>query len=74
MQVRAFERYTSLMHVAPYCKIIIYVHNNPLAPHTSDLSEKLSLFFLCNFHQGPSLLKLIVKMLSPKIYVINIKT
>ena len=36
--------------------------------------EKLALFFLRNFHREHSLLKLVIKRLSPKINVKNIKT
>ena len=36
--------------------------------------EKLALIFLFNFHHEHSLLKLVIKKLSPKINVKNIKT
>ena len=42
-------------------------------PQTSDLLEKSALIFLYNFHREHSLLKLIIKKLSPKINVKNIK-
>ena len=42
-------------------------------PETSDLLEKSALIFLYNFHREHSWLKLIIKKLSPKINVKNIK-
>ena len=42
-------------------------------PQTSDLLEKSALIFLYNFHREHSLLKLVIKKLSPKINVKNIK-
>ena len=42
-------------------------------PETSDLLEKSALIFLYNFHREHSWLKSIIKELSPKINVKNIK-
>ena len=42
-------------------------------PQTLDLLEKSALIFLYNFHRKHSFLKLIIKKLSPKINVKNIK-
>ena len=42
-------------------------------PETSDLLEKSELIFLYNFHREHSWLKSIIKKLSPKINVKNIK-
>ena len=56
-----------------YCKIFIYVHKNLFVPQTLDLLEKLALIFLHNFFRVRSLLKLLIKKLSPKINVKNIK-
>ena len=42
-------------------------------PQTSDHLEKSALVFLYNLHREHNLLKLIVKKLSPKINVKNIK-
>ena len=55
------------------CKIFIYVHKNLFVPQTSDLLQKSTLIFLYKFHRKHSLLKLIIKELSPKINVKNIK-
>ena len=51
----------------------MYVHKNRFVPQTSGHLEKWALIFLYNFDREHNLLKLIVKKLSPKINVKNIK-
>ena len=75
---RLYEIYLSIKDLkiwlsSIYCKIFINVHKNLFVPQTSDLFEKLALIFLHNFHRKRSLLKLLIKKLSPKIIVKNIK-
>ena len=49
------------------------MHKILFVPDTSGLLEKSALIFLYNFHDEHCWLKLIIKKLSPKINVKNIK-